>query len=591
LNAKFEFGDHNITNQSLISQDYLFPHLVEITDYLLVFQVQNVHSLDVLFPRLSVIRGHNLFKNYALIVFLTNSLLKLNLIRLIHIESGSILFSRLHHTCYVNTIDWNYILKDPIANKPAITLINNECVSEGCMVKCKSSQGCWNENQCQLKCPKNCSNGCNLDDMVSNSCCSNSSLCLYCNKDNDCISCLNYRNMVTGRCVNECPTNTLIYRAHSCIKIEDCSNDATSLIKGHFVLNRTHCVRQCPFGYRVQLNTSGKLKLNECVQCEDKICKRNCESQVFTLKTNKDLESIKNCYIIRRLHIELRYNVTENYLMENLKYLEIINEHLVIVRNRHLNSLSFLSNLRLIRGQVLFENKFALFVHTNEKLRDLWSFKGTDKNLDQIKFTIERGTVKFFENPELCFNDIEMFMHHSNLNKVDAEISFNFNGYKRFTCSNQSIELEFRIESKRIHVNWNVTISDLRRLKGYTLSYTKVPNNFKFDQNNVDFMHSYVNYQAPINDEDDDISTIRFEWNYVYLQYDEQSNKRQTSVYIDVEPFTRYAIYLKADITIKTDWKSQSNSDSDPLVSRIQYVHSLPARNFHFFLFFIINNP
>lgn len=46
-----------------------FPKLREITGYLLLYRVNGLKSLAKLFPNLSVIRGQDLFINYALAVY------------------------------------------------------------------------------------------------------------------------------------------------------------------------------------------------------------------------------------------------------------------------------------------------------------------------------------------------------------------------------------------------------------------------------------------------------------------------------------------------------------------------------------------
>ena len=50
-------------------EQFSFPELQEITDYLLLFRVNGLKSLNKLFPNLSVIRGNKLIKNYALIIY------------------------------------------------------------------------------------------------------------------------------------------------------------------------------------------------------------------------------------------------------------------------------------------------------------------------------------------------------------------------------------------------------------------------------------------------------------------------------------------------------------------------------------------
>lgn len=46
-----------------------FPLLIEITDYLLLYRVNGLITLQKLFPNLSVIRGNVLFSDYALVIY------------------------------------------------------------------------------------------------------------------------------------------------------------------------------------------------------------------------------------------------------------------------------------------------------------------------------------------------------------------------------------------------------------------------------------------------------------------------------------------------------------------------------------------
>lgn len=464
-----------------------------------------------MFPKLSVIRGNHLFKNYALIVFLTNSLLKINLKSLIHIEKGSILLSRLYHTCYINTIDWDYLIKDKSALKPTRTLLNNDCFTQACKPQCMDSN-CWSDKNCQLKCPNNCETNCDLENQSQ--CCSDP-LCLYCrrgkNSTNVCVSCSKFRDLSNGKCVSECPIDTLIYENSICIKKEDCSLSRNSLIQGYKQLNGSQCVRDCPFGYKIHeldlvvKNTS--VPFQECLKCEDQICKRDCVNQSFIIKKPADLELIKNCFRVKRLAIELDRDLPQHVLTDSLQHLEEISDYLLVTRNIFLTSLNFFKSLKTIHGNTLFEKKFSLFVHTNSKLKDLWNF-------DAKKFSILNGTVKFFENPNLCFQEIENFMVNSDVkNLQDSDIYFNFNGYRRLTCSNRTIDLSFRLKPMQLEISWNVTLSDLRRLKGFTLSYMQVADGFSFDLNDTDFKSNL-----------EKTSSNDHEWSRVYVEFEEKNN-------------------------------------------------------------------
>lgn len=58
----FENSENNFDNLS-------FPKLREITGFLLFYRIRGLKSIGKLFPNLSVIRGIELFKDYALIIW------------------------------------------------------------------------------------------------------------------------------------------------------------------------------------------------------------------------------------------------------------------------------------------------------------------------------------------------------------------------------------------------------------------------------------------------------------------------------------------------------------------------------------------
>jgi hypothetical protein len=58
-----------------LSSIITFPELREITDYLIVYQVEQVVTLKHMIPNLAVIRGKHLFSNYALVIYQVSYLL------------------------------------------------------------------------------------------------------------------------------------------------------------------------------------------------------------------------------------------------------------------------------------------------------------------------------------------------------------------------------------------------------------------------------------------------------------------------------------------------------------------------------------
>lgn len=50
-------------------ENYTFPNLVEVTDYVMFYRVNGLLTIRKLFPNLKVIRGNHLFDNHALIIY------------------------------------------------------------------------------------------------------------------------------------------------------------------------------------------------------------------------------------------------------------------------------------------------------------------------------------------------------------------------------------------------------------------------------------------------------------------------------------------------------------------------------------------
>ena len=71
----------------------------------------------------------------------------------------------------------------------------------------------------------------------------------------------------------------------------------------------------------------------------------------------------------------------------------------------------------------------------------------------------------------------------------------------------------------------------------------------------------------------------------MYIQYDESIDiDRNVKTTIEVEPFTRYAIFVKADLTIDSHLSNLGHYSSfalDRVISQINYVYSMQARKLH----------
>lgn len=87
-----------------------FPLLIEVTDYIIVYQASHLRSLGQIFPNLSIIRGRKNFEGYALVVYFNPHLEELALPKLTMIGSG-VRIERNDMLCFVDTIDWSQIVR------------------------------------------------------------------------------------------------------------------------------------------------------------------------------------------------------------------------------------------------------------------------------------------------------------------------------------------------------------------------------------------------------------------------------------------------------------------------------------------------
>lgn len=86
-------------------------NIEEITEYLLVYRVEGLDSLERLFPKLIVIRGVELlYDQYALIVLENRDLQNIGLISLLRVLKGSIRVESNPSLCFTHTINWVTIL-------------------------------------------------------------------------------------------------------------------------------------------------------------------------------------------------------------------------------------------------------------------------------------------------------------------------------------------------------------------------------------------------------------------------------------------------------------------------------------------------
>ena len=138
-----------------------FPRLRVVTDYLLLFRVYGLESLTDLFPNLTVIRGNNLFFNYALVLFEMLQLKEIGLHSLMNITRGAVRIEKNPDLCYLATLDWSKVLDTVEDNYIVENKNDRECgdvcpgTAQGQTVCLQNTINghfrgrCWTQNHCQ----------------------------------------------------------------------------------------------------------------------------------------------------------------------------------------------------------------------------------------------------------------------------------------------------------------------------------------------------------------------------------------------------------------------------------------------------------
>ena len=143
--------------------DLQFPALVEITDYLLLYRVYGLTTLAHIFPNLAVIRGQNLFFNYALVAFEMPDIEELGLASLTTIERGAIRLEKNPNLCYIETIHWDAMTMLRTDDNMIMQNKDEDTCSNVCPVKGQDGNAChsirvdsgrtqslcWNSDSCQ----------------------------------------------------------------------------------------------------------------------------------------------------------------------------------------------------------------------------------------------------------------------------------------------------------------------------------------------------------------------------------------------------------------------------------------------------------
>ncbi|XP_013858973.1 insulin-like growth factor 1a receptor [Austrofundulus limnaeus] len=533
-------------NQEVFSS-LSFPKLTVITDYLLLFRVPGLDSLSTLFPNLSVIRGQNLFYDYALVIYEMTSLKDIGLYNLRNITRGAVRIEKNPELCYLDSVDWSLIMDAEVNNVLSGNKKAKECdnVCPGIMgdnplcqrtsINDNSDYRCWTLNQCQKVCPEQCKLACtNKGDCCHSQCLGS---CTEPNNDMACSACIHYNH--EGRCVPDCPPGTYRFEGWRCITMDLCAQVHLPS-DPHFVIHDGECMPECPSGFK--RNEINRMLCTACNGLCDKLCPSLVVASVDTA------QSLKDCTVIDgNLIINLRSG--NNIAAELEKFMGLIQKvtGFVKIQNSHaLSSLSFLKSLRYINGHELFENMYSFSVFNNQNLQSLWDW--SEHNL-----TIEAGRLFFRKNPKLCMSVIHTMWENTGIQVKPGEGDFLNNG-ERANC-----------ESHILKFKSNATTND-------TITLTWERYQVQENEGLISFIVYYK--ESPfqnITEFDGQDGCGSNSWNMADIDLPKVESTDPTFTLQDLKPWTQYAIFVKA-ITLQVDNKHSSGAKTD-----IIYIRTRPS--------------
>lgn len=335
---------------------------------------------------------------------------------------------------------------------------------------------CWNSKNCQKIC-----NGCENRTCDDNGECCDASCIGGCTRSdvNNSSICFVCRNFViedqTGHktCIDECPDGTFEHMGRRCVTEHECRNIAAPLGSNEYrttpfpyIPYNGKCALKCPDNFDIA-GTENRT----CSPCEGP-CRSHCESAIIDSIGNA--QHLRGCtHIDGPLEIQIRSQGGVNIVKEleqSLSSIVEIKGYLKVVRSFPLLSFNFLKNLKVIRGDTLESDNYALIVMDNQNLQDLWESNHT--------LEILKGKLFFHFNPKLCFAKIENLkkMVKEEFTFVDEDVARSSNGDK-IACNVTTLDVKvIRNRYFGVVIEWpKLVFEDQRSLLGYIVYYTAAP--------------------------------------------------------------------------------------------------------------------
>lgn len=267
-----------------------------------------------------------------------------------------------------------------------------------------------------------------------------------------CRLCRNFRSLEDNTCVKECPADQYAYSS-LCVSAAYCIERRKKPIFGE-------CRDSCPL-----IIAEKNVNVTDVEQCA-----RECPGTEVDSLATSDL--LRGCQIVKgdiNIRLQSGVNNTMQILERNLGDIEEIEGILKIYRSPVITSLSFLKNLRTIRGNSAEKTKHTFVIMSNENLQELWDFN-EKKTLELV-----RGNLLVHFNNKLCLKQIHELQQLLKTNTSEDFISADSNGYEQ-TCSAKSIATQFKVLSpSSVKIIWQkIEVSKAEKIIAYIVYYIVV---------------------------------------------------------------------------------------------------------------------
>ncbi|XP_078259819.1 receptor tyrosine-protein kinase erbB-4 isoform X7 [Rhinoraja longicauda] len=414
-NCEVVMGNLEITNIDRNRDLSFLRSIREVTGYILA-ALNQFEYLPL--ENLRIIRGTKLYEErYALTILLnykkdgTFGLRQLGMQNMTEILNGGIYIDQNKFLCYVNTIHWQDIVRDPHNADIIIVPSNSTATCGRCHKSCKDR--CWgpSENQCQTLtktvCAQQCDERC-FSPFVSDCCHRECAGGCSGPKDTDCFACTNFND--SGACVIQCPLpffyNTITFQVepnpnakytYGAFCVKKCPHN--------FVVDHSSCVRACPSN-KMEVEENG---VKVCKPCTD-ICPKACDGigtgslQMAKTVDSSNIGKFTNCtkingnliFLITGIEGDPYHNI-EALDPDKLNAFQTVREITGFLNiqswPRNMSDFNVFANLVTIGGRSLYSGISLLI------LKQQWVTSLHFQSLIEIS----AGNVYVSDNPNLCY--------------------------------------------------------------------------------------------------------------------------------------------------------------------------------------------